>query len=117
MLIRARDRAPARPGLAPDGHPASGVTVPALALATVRPGTAPGLVDLLGPELSPVIYHREAAQIRCRSETMMRVILPSGTGRGTATDSSSDSNTSGRPWSMASCGAEEAQFVDAYEQL
>jgi hypothetical protein len=43
--------------------------------------------------------------------------LASGTGRGTATDSSSDSNTGGRPWSMASCGAEGAQVADTYERL
>jgi hypothetical protein len=38
------------------------------------------------------------------------------TGRRTASDSSSDSNTGGRLWSAVSCGAEGAQAADAYER-
>ena len=44
---------------------------------------------------------------------MKRVVLPGGTGRGTAADSSSDSNTGGRLWSMASCDAIQTEVGKA----
>ena len=43
--------------------------------------------------------------------------LPGEKGRGTVTDSSSDSSTGGSLWSMASCGAENAEVADASERL
>jgi DNA-binding Lrp family transcriptional regulator len=44
---------------------------------------------------------------------MKRVVLPGGTGRGTAADSSSDSNTGGRLWFMASCDAIQTEVGKA----